>query len=137
MLVFLTSGALFAQSNKTKLISKKWIVNKEAMRPVITKMILDDPTVAELDNDMKLQTVKNAIHIISKLRIELSTQGTIITRSTKGVDTGTWKFSRDETKLYTQSSDGKIKEQFIVQTLNNSKLVLATPNNVQLIFRRQ
>lgn len=136
MLVFLTTGAVFAQSSKTKQISKKWVINKEAMRPIITKLLMTSPKMGEFNKEMREITIENAVSMISRLKMDIRTTGAIVVQNDVGKDMGTWKFSSDETKMYTQSSDGKTKEQFLVETLTNSKLVLVGPKDVKLIFRR-
>lgn len=136
IMVLLTTGAVFAQSGKTQMLSKKWVINKQAMKPIITKLLLASPQMADFTKEMQEITIKNAVDKIGNLKMDIRPTGSIMVQNDTGKDLGTWKFNSDQTKLYTSSSDGKTNEQFIIETLSTEKLILVGDGNVKLIFRR-
>jgi hypothetical protein len=136
MLLFLTTSTVFGQTSRDQQLCKKWIIDKEAMKPVIIELLMASPQMAEFDKEMKKITIDNAVNTLARLKMHIQPNGKMLVQNDAGKDMGIWRFNADKTELYTQSSDGKTKENFLVETLTTDRLVLVGKKNVKLIFRR-
>jgi hypothetical protein len=131
---FLCAGSLYAQTDKTSLISKKWFINQEAMRPVITEIIKTDPETANLEGEEKEAAISEGLSKISKMRIEMRPDGSAVMASAKGEDEGTWRFDKKQTVLYTKRKGGK-ENKFKIESLTEDELVIVSANKIKLILK--
>lgn len=132
--LFICAGSLYAQSSKTELISKKWVINQEAMRPVIAEILKLDPETASLTGEARESAISEGVKRLAKMRIEMNTDGSAIMASSKGEDKGTWRFNKKETELYTKRKGSK-ERKFTIKSLSEDQLVIVSSNNIKLILK--
>jgi hypothetical protein len=106
----------------------KWKMDTELMKPVIEKMMNENPQMANLDALNKNIAVSTALNQISENSIEYKEDGTIVNTSSKGVMMGTWKWD-DATEELTTKSDNKPEKKFKIISLTKTKLHLRTQDN--------
>ncbi|XLS29314.1 hypothetical protein ACJD0Z_00500 [Flavobacteriaceae bacterium M23B6Z8] len=135
IVLLLFTGSLFAQTDNTALISKKWVINKEAMRPVIADLLSTDPETAGLKGAAKESAISEGLERISKMRIEMQADGSAVMASARGEDKGTWRFANNETVLYTKRDGGK-ENKFTIKSLTENELVIVSVNKVKLILKK-
>lgn len=135
LMLLLFTGSLSAQSDNTTLISKKWVINTKAMRPVIAKLISEDPDTAKLKGNAKESAIAEGLERLSKMRIEMQPDGNAVMASARGEDKGTWRFANNQTVLYTKREGGK-ENKFAIESLTEDELVIVSANKVKLILKR-
>lgn len=109
----------------------KWKMDTELMKPIIEKMMNENPQTANLDALNKNIAVSTALSQISENSIEYKVDGTMVNSTTKGVAIGTWKWDIATEELTTKS-ENKPEKKFKIISLTKTKLHLKTQDNKDL-----
>ncbi len=133
----LTISTSFAQNVATKeLLCKKWIVDDESMKPVLLKMMKENPMAANA-SDADLQIGLNmAMEQISGSKMEYKMDGSTAKVAKSGNSVGTWFLSPDGKELTTKS-DGKPDRVFSFAEITKTKLSLLSTDGKNIIFKSE
>ncbi len=131
----ITFSTSFAQNVASKeLICKKWIVDDESMKPVLLKMMKENPMAAGA-SDADLQMGLNmAMEQISGSKMEYKLDGTTAKVAKSGNSNGTWSLSADGKELTTKS-DGKPDRIFSFVEISKTKLSIMSSDGKNIIFK--
>jgi hypothetical protein len=131
----LTFSTSFAQNVASKeLLCKKWIIDDESMKPIIMKMMKENPMSAgasEADLQMGLNM---AMEQISGTKVEFKLDGTTSKLNKNIPSTGKWTLSTDGKELIS-ISEGKPDRIFSFIEISKTKLSLATTDGKNFIYK--
>jgi hypothetical protein len=131
----LTFSSSFAQNVATKeLLCKKWIVDDESMKPILLKMIKENPMAASASEADLQMGLNMAMEQISGSKMEYKMDGTTAKIAKSGNSTGTWTLSADGKEL-TNKSDGKPDRVFSFAEISKTKLSLLSADGKNIIFK--
>lgn len=133
----LTISTSFAQSENTKdLIANKWIIDQEAMKPVLQKMLEENPQTSALDELNKQVALSTALNQISTIKIEYKKDGSLASVNPNGNSVGVWSLSSDGRELTTKT-EGKPEKKFTIIEISKLKLQLLTADKKSLFFKSE
>jgi hypothetical protein len=117
--LILTFSTSFAQSVASKeLLCKKWIVDDESMKPILMKMIKENPMAEQ----------------ISGTKIEYKMDGTTAKVAKSGNSNGSWSLSTDGKELTTKN-EGKPDRVFSFAEISKTKLILLSADGKNIVFK--
>ena len=133
----LTFSTSFAQNVATKeLLCKKWIVDDESMKPVVLKMIKENPMAASASEADLQMGLNMAMEQISGTKIEFKLDGTTSKLNKNVPSTGKWTLSADGKEL-TSITEGKPDRVFSFVEISKTKLSLATLDGKNFIYKSE
>ena len=137
LLVVFTITSSFAQTNDSKkAIVNKWVIDKEAMKPIISIMLATNPQFAALDEASKASTLNMVMEQVSALKVEYKADGVMLRTDPTGDVAGTWSLS-DDGKELTTKSEGKPDKKYSVLALTTTKLSLMSPDGKNIILKTE
>ena len=137
LLVVFSITVASAQSNDAKkLIVNKWVIDQEAMKPVIMTMLATNPQFAGLDEASKASTLAMVMGQVSSVKIEYKADGTMLRTDSSGDGAGTWTLSADGKELTTKS-EGKPEKKFTILELAKTKLSIVAPDGKNVILKTE
>jgi hypothetical protein len=135
----LTLTGAFAQSGETKnLLINKWIIDKEAMKPIIGIMLATNPQFSTLDAAGKegfLNTIVD--QQLSGIKLEYRKDGTFTGSNPDGSNTtGNWTLSTNEKELTTKAGD-KPEKKYNIVAVSKTKLHLMGEGNREIFLKTE
>ncbi len=131
----LTFSSSFAQNVATKeLLCKKWIVDDESMKPILMKMIKENPMAASASEADLQMGLNMAMEQLSGTKMEYKMDGTTAKIAKSGNSTGTWTLSADGKELTTKS-EGKPDRVFSFAEISKTKLSLLSADGKNIVFK--
>lgn len=135
LLVVFSISMSTAQSNESKkLIVNKWVIDKEAMKPIITMAMATNPQFASLDEAAKLNVFNMTFEQISKLKVEYKADGVMLRTDPTGDISGTWSLS-DDGKELTTKAEGKPDKKYSVVELSKTRLSMMSVDGRNIILK--
>ena len=131
---FATATAQTGESKK--LIVNKWLIDKEAMKPVIKTMLATNPQFMGLDEATKESTLGMVLEQISGLRVEYKSDGSMLRNDVNGEVAGTWALSADGKELTTKS-EGKPDKKYTLLEISKTKLNLMSSDGKNIILKTE
>jgi hypothetical protein len=126
-----------AQSNDSKkLIVNKWVIDKEAMKPIIMTMLSTNPQFAGMDEATRASTLTMALEQISSLKVEYKADGTMLRNDPTGSVAGNWSLSEDGKELTTKA-EGKPDKKYTLLEISKTKLNLMSAEGRNIILKTE
>ena len=134
----LTLTGAFAQSGETKnLLINKWVIDKEAMKPIITIMLASSPQAAALDAAGKEANINAILDQISGVKLEYRKDGTFTGSNPDGSNTtGNWALSANEKELTTKAGD-KPEKKYTIGAVSKTILHLVGEGNREIFLKAE
>jgi hypothetical protein len=133
--LILTFSTSFAQSVASKeLLCKKWIVDDESMKPILMKMIKENPMAASASEADLQMGLNMAMEQISGTKIEYKMDGTTAKVAKSGNSNGSWSLSTDGKELTTKN-EGKPDRVFSFAEISKTKLILLSADGKNIVFK--
>jgi|GEM_PF-7117455 len=127
LLVFIfTLTGIYGQSGETKdLLINKWVIDKDAMKPVIEKVLAKNPQYLMQDEVSKKQSVNTVIdQQLSGIKIEYKKDRTYTKSDPNDSNTtGNWTLDTNGRELTTKSGD-KPEKKYTIVNISKTKLHL-------------
>lgn len=126
-----------AQSGDAKkLIVNKWVVDVEAMKPVIMTMMATNPQFAGLDEATKASTLTMVLQQISSMKVEYKTDGVMQRTDPSGNINGTWALSADGKELVTKA-EGTPDKKYTLVEVTKTKLNMLSSDGRNIILKTE
>lgn len=136
LVVFSISVASAQSTEAKKLIVNKWVIDKEAMKPIITAMLATNPQFMGLDEASRASTLDMVLGQVSNVKIEYKADGTMLRTDSTGDGTGTWTLSADGKELTTKS-EGKPEKKFTLLEVTKTKLNMMSSDGKNVILKTE
>lgn len=137
LLVVFTMTASFAQTSESKkLIVNKWVIDKEAMKPVLMVMLGGNPQFAALDEASKASTLNMVLEQVASVKVEYKADGSMERTDSTGTGTGTWTLSADGKEL-TSKSEGKPDKKYTLLEISKTKLNMMSSDGKNIILKTE
>jgi hypothetical protein len=134
LVVFSISMSTAQSTDSNKLIVNKWVIDKEAMKPIIAMMLATNPQFAGLDEATKSSTLDMALEQASSLKVEYKADGTMLRTDPTGETAGTWSLSADSKELTTKA-EGKPDKKYTVLVLSKTSLSMMSADGRNIILK--
>lgn len=131
---FATASAQNADSKK--LIVNKWVIDQEAMKPVLKAMLATNPQFLALDEATKESTMTMAMQQLATMKVEYKADGTLQRKDPNGEATGNWILS-DDGKEFTNKVEGKADKKYTILELTKTKLSILSSDGRNLILKAE
>ncbi len=118
ILLMLPFSILIAEAQKNdphEIISRKWKVNKEAMWPVMEKMLNERKEVSSLNDENRIVAIQTAIDKIASNTFEYKPDGTLITTTSKEKMKGKWRFNKEFTEIIIKYGENPDKTYKVIE----------------------
>lgn len=125
--------SLYAHSQTENLITKKWIIDTTAMKPVIESRLNSNPNFNNLSESEKKSAVQTALNQIAKSNVEYKIDGVYYSETSSKKKTGKWKFDKESNLLHV-NVEGKDLIYKII-SVNKNELKLENNEGVKLYFK--
>lgn len=136
-IVAFTITTSFAQLGESKkLIVNKWVIDKEAMKPIVMTMLATNPQFTSLDEAGKLSNLNMILEQLSSLKVEYKADGIMLRNDPTGSVSGTWALSDDGKELITKA-EGKPDKKYSLLELTKTKLNLMSSDGRNLILKTE
>lgn len=137
LLVVFSITASSAQSGEAKkLIVNKWVIDKEAMKPIISIMLATNPQFAGLDEASKASTLNMVLEQVAALKVEYKADGSMQRTDPTGDVTGSWSLSDDGKELTTKAT-GKPDKKYTLLEITKTKLNLMSLDGKNIILKTE
>ena len=129
---FATASAQTAESKK--LIVNKWVMDLEAMKPVVMTLLATNPQFLALDEATKATATEQTMAQLATLKVEYKADGVMLRNDPTGAVTGTWSVSEDGKELTTKT-EGKPDKKYKIQEISKTKLNMMSADGRNLILK--
>lgn len=136
LVVFSISTASAQSTDAKKLIVNKWVIDKEAMKPIIMAMMATNPQFMGMDEAGRASTIEMVMEQASKLKVEYKADGTLSRTDSTGDGVGTWTLSADGKELTTKS-EGKPEKKFTILEISKTKLNVMSSDGRNVILKTE
>jgi len=138
VLFTMTLTGAFAQSGETKkLLINKWVIDKEAMKPIAEVMLATNPQYATQDAAGKEATINMALDQLSGVKREYLNDGTYKGTNPGGSNIiGKWALSPDEKELIIKA-ENKPEQKVKVAAISKTKFHLIAEGNRDLFLKTE
>ncbi len=124
--------SLSANGQTQSLLTKKWKIDIESMRPVIEERLNNREDMKNLDDLNKKVAIEQALNQISSNIIEYKNDGSYISINSKDKKVGKWNLNSDSTMVKVELDGKEINYKIIM--LTEDKLHLIANNGLNLHF---
>lgn len=136
LVAFAISISSAQSGDAKKLIVNKWVVDVEAMKPVIMTMLGTNPQFSGMDEATKTSTLAMVLQQISSLKVEYKPDGAMHRTDPSGSVTGTWSLSADGKELVTKA-EGTPDKKYTVMEISKTKLSMLSSDGRNIILKTE
>lgn len=137
LVAFSISLASAQSGDAKKLIVNKWVIDQEAMKPLIMTMLATNPQFASMDDATKTSTMGMVMQQISSMKVEYKADGAMLRTDPSGGNVaGTWALSADGKELTTKA-EGKPDSKYKILELTKTKLNFTTADGKNIILKSE
>lgn len=132
VLLFLFVGFL-AYSQTGSLISNKWVIDVEAMEPVIEARLNSNPSFGNLSESEKKIAIQTTLNQIAKSNVEYKADGTYLSETSSKKKTGKWRLDKETNTLYVNVEEKEMIYKIV--SISKNELKLENNDGVKLYFK--
>jgi len=137
LLLTFSFSTISAQNADSKaLIVNKWVIDKEAMKPVVLAAYALNPQFMAMDEAGKAAAISMTMDQLDKLKVEYKIDGVMLRNDPTGFVTGKWSLSEDG-KVLTTKAEGKPDKVYNILEISKNKIDMMSTEGRNIILKTE